>query len=376
MTLDTRYVIGRDSDGLEVILSSLTKVHAKVDIYEEDGSTLWLADAPVTSGSISVDAGRDDRRTGSFEFFNEDNSMDHAPGSFWYDKIIKAYRGVETSTEILLWQVGEFLIDDIKTQHFPHTVKISCRDYASKLKADEFAFTTTFASGTTPESLIRTIASNGGILTSRMILPVTGKVTGKNFTFEAGKDRMGAIHDVATAYGYEVFFDARGSMVMREYIDPTLSPLEFSFVTGVDGTVAAIGKESSKNRIYNHIVVTGGDSVIAPIYAEAENNDPSSPTNIDEIGRRTYRYTSSFLTTVQQCQNVADKFLKIHALEEYNIDLETLVIPWLEASDTIEFIDPDPDPDQPTRFYLHNFAIPLMLGTMKVNGRRVTSVSS
>lgn len=270
-------------------------------------------------------------------------------------------------------QVGEFLIDTINVPNFPHVSQCSGRDYTKKLLDDKFADTTTFVLGQTVEQVIKTIATNGNI--TKFLLSNTGFQLGKDFTFESGTDRWTAITEIATAYNLEAFFNAEGYLVLREMVDPLSAPLAFTFETGTFGNLVKYSKRSGDTRIYNHIVVRGEAADQLPIVAEAENHEPSSPTSIENLGRRrTYTYVSSFFTSEEQAQATADSFLKIKALETYDVALESIIIPWLEAGEAVEFIDPNPNPGDPTRFLLTDFSIPMTLGSMSATSKRVTVV--
>lgn len=361
---------------LDTILGPATHVLRSVDIYEEDGISPFLMGVGVLDGSISVDAGRDERRTMDLSLDNSDGRLRHYPGGFWYDKVIKAYRGVHSDSDDLHWdiQIGEFLIDDITSAHFPSTVSITGRDYTKKLLEDEFPGATTFAKGLQMTVVIEAIARNGGI--TEFLMHQSDRPLGKNFEFEAGTTRWQAIHEIALAYGHEAFFDPFGNFVLREVHDPVSSPLSFTFETGATGNLVNFSKRTGSARLYNAIVVTGKNpDNDLPIVAVAENNMPGSPTSIQALGRRkVYRYTSEFMTTLEQCQDVANKFLLVHSLEEFDMSMESIVLPWLEASEIIEFRDPDPNPGDPTRFLLHNFTIPMNLGPMSVTAKRVQIV--
>jgi hypothetical protein len=164
---------------------------------------------------------------------------------------------------------------------------------------------------------------------------------------------------------------------MRDYRDPITSPTSFDFIMGgSSASVLAYRKNVNDSRIYNHIVVTGEGAGVIPVVAEARNTDNASPTSIDNIGERTYRYNSKFITTLEQAQAVADQLLAIHALEEYEMDLSTLVIPWLEAGEVVKFDDPNPHLDQPTRFMLHSFTIPMTLEPMSATTRRAENIGA
>jgi hypothetical protein len=73
-----------------------TRLDARVEIYEQDGTTRWAYDKVrrAVEGSISVDYSRDERRTLDLVLDNSDNVLVNAPGYFWYDKVIKVFKRV------------------------------------------------------------------------------------------------------------------------------------------------------------------------------------------------------------------------------------------------------------------------------------------
>lgn len=281
------------------------------------------------------------------------------------------------TTQTTTWetQLGEFMIDRISEAHFPYVVAISGRDYTKKLLLSKFTVTTAFSEGAAIETVIKTIAQNGGI--TKFIFPISGHTLGKDYYFERGVSRWEAMKDIASGFGYELFFDAQGYLVMREYQDPVTAPYAALLATGPSiGNLVSYEKSLNDSRIYNHILVTGetSDAGIPPVSAEALNTEPSSPTRIAAIGDRLYQYTSAFITTELQAQDVADKFLKVHSLEEFDLNFEAIALPWLDVGEIVRFDDPRPSAGQPDRFLLSNLSIPLGLGGMSGNGKRVTVV--
>lgn len=272
-------------------------------------------------------------------------------------------------------QVGEFLIDSINEDHFPYVVSVNGRDYTKKCMLSKFATATAFASGTAIETAIKAMAQNAGIV--KFLMPPTGRSLGKDYVYERGVSRWEAMKDIASAFGYELFFDAQGYLVMREYLDPVTAPIAYTLGTGpIDGNLVSYSKSLNDSRIYNKIVVTGESSEagIPPVSAVATNTNPDSPTRIAKLGERVYQYTSSFITTTPQAQDVADKFLQIHALEEFDLNFSSIALPWLEVGEIVEFIDPRPSDGQPTRFLLSSLNIPLGLEAMSGNAKRVSVV--
>ncbi len=91
---------------IEAIQSGITTITRRVEIYEANATTGWDPEGDsvhtprVVSGNISVDYNRDERRAGDMAFDNRDNALRPDPYSgFWYDKIIKTFRGVEYATK-------------------------------------------------------------------------------------------------------------------------------------------------------------------------------------------------------------------------------------------------------------------------------------
>ena len=87
-----------DLDVIDAIESGSSSIRRRFEIYESDGETLWMdsAETPrMTGGAVTVDYNRDERRSIDVTLDNSDEVLDHNPNGFWYDKILKVYRGVE-----------------------------------------------------------------------------------------------------------------------------------------------------------------------------------------------------------------------------------------------------------------------------------------
>jgi hypothetical protein len=279
-------------------------------------------------------------------------------------------------TPLKTWevQIGEFMIDRINESHFPFEMKVTGRDYTKKCIMSKFPQATMFEAGQTLEGLISNIAANAGI--TKMLLPATGITIGQPFTFDRGSSRWDAMKQIATAYNYEIFFDASGYLVIRPFRDPTTTAPVVWINTGANGVVASYTKSTSDASLFNHILVTGenSDQTTLNVYAEAINTNPASPTRVAKIGDRYWEYSSSLITTTQQAQDLATTYLRIHSLEEFELDFETLIMPWLEVGDILGWIDPNPAPGDPRTFLLSSITLPLKLGPMSGVGKRVLIV--
>lgn len=365
---------------IDALLAGVTRVTRRLDIYESDGDTLYYPGAPLIDGTVTIDASSSEsRRTLAASIYGDEDALRRHPGGLWYDKIIKPYRGVDYTVDGVHkhyeWQLGEFMIDNIASKNFPETLAITGRDYAKRLVKDKFGVPTSFSQFDSVASTIRVIAINGGINPNKMDFTAVdpSDVVGSTFTFEPDDTRWKAVTDIANAYNYDIFFNGEGNMIVKPFGDPATSDPVFSFASGERGTLASYDKSVGDGRLYNDVVVTG-EGVDPPVVGRASVTDPNSPVNIDRIGRRTYRYNSGFIYTQLQADLTALSFLRTVSLEEYTVSIQSLVIPWLEGGDIIDFVDPKPDPGQAVRFLLHDFAIKFALGTMSVNANRVLAV--
>lgn len=338
-----------------------------------------------TLKDVEIRDGIDGRVVANPDFSDEDPGttvFDDFEGNTWTVHAPASIIATDQSTPYIpafysewLPQVGEFMLDEIVSQHFPHTIGVTARDYTKKCLTSKFKIPTAFVSGQPVEQVIKTIATNAGINPQKMILENTGQVTAKDWFFESGTERWKAMNDIAVNYGLELFFDANGNLVLRRFRDPSTSPAVHRFHTGEFGNLAGWQKSARDARLYNSVVVTGESANTTPVYGFATNNEPGSPISIDEIGERTMFYTSAFITTIAQATDVARKLLAIHGLEEYDINLASLVFPHLEAGEIIEFEEPAAGVNDPTRFLFSSFDIPLKLGPMNSVGKRVVIIT-
>jgi hypothetical protein len=239
-------------------------------------------------------------------------------------------------------QLGEYMIDNINQSDFPNTMSVTCRDYTKKLLMAKFKAPIEFPKNHPIEEIVRAIAVSGGIPASRLNLPFTGKNTGRVYPFDSGSERWNAIEEVSIAYGYEVYFTDQGILTMSAMQDPTTGVVSWDFNTGPGGNIASFSKSASDARLFNHVVVTGEATDQLPVYAEVFNTEPTSPTRINRLGIRTYHYNSSFIETESQALETATRFLKVQALEQFEVSIDSIVMPWLDVGSIVNFHDPNP----------------------------------
>lgn len=361
------------ADVIAAANGEVVRVIRWVDIYEANNETLWRERVGVTTGSVTVDMGREERRTIDVTLYNEEDELQYGPGGLWYDKVIKPYRGFRLPNgDTWVTCLGEFMIDTVSRAHFPQIIQITGRDFTKKLQKDKFTQTTAFAAGASLVDVIRTIATNGGI--SKFALPGLPNTLSATIVFERNSERWGAVKQLANSYGYDIYFDNFGFLTMRTYVDPLTAPLSYSFFDGSEGNLVDFKKSTSDAQLYNHVIVYGDGPDNPLVFGQAENTNPSSPTRISAIGRRTYAYASQFITSNAQANSIALALLSVMGLDQYDVNISSIVVPWLEAGTAVEVITSTDALSDPTRYILSNFTIPFELTPMTGNARRVTLV--
>lgn len=384
---------------IQELTSGLLRVHRRVEIYESDAETPFKIDnwnARLVDGAVTVDRERDERRACDFLLDNTDGALQNDPyDGFWYDKILKSFWGIKyfdyTQNRWRRWetQIGEFMIDRIDESRFPNSVKVTGRDYAKKCITSKLSKTMSFPQGVDVASIVQALAANAGV--KKFALPLTGNAYAQDLVFTKGTARWEAMKKLADVIGQEVYFRPDGTLTMRIYPDPTLSPVAWSFSQDFGGSLIRYDKSSNDSRVFNHIIVTGaalggepsslggavtGSTTSEVVFAEAINTDPGSPTRVSRIGDRVQPYESEFFTSVAQAQEYADTMLRIGSLEEYSMSFDSLVIPFIDAGDIVEILEENRDEYTPSRFLLSNYTIPMRLGPMSGTARRVTVVGT
>jgi hypothetical protein len=85
----------------------LQQVTRRVEFYESDGVTPWQPTYTdrLIGGSVGLNYGDNERRTMDVTLRNDDNALRSQSSGFWYDKVLKLYRGVKYSPNVVIPKV-------------------------------------------------------------------------------------------------------------------------------------------------------------------------------------------------------------------------------------------------------------------------------
>lgn len=273
-------------------------------------------------------------------------------------------------------QIGEFVPDSIEdADEYRDRIKFTGRDYTKRCLNSKLTKATMFGKDLKIEDVIRTLALNCRIY--KINLPVTTDTLGKDMTWERDTERWAVMKAIALANNYELFFSADGYLTMRPQQDPLLTPPSLVLATGNGGNLISRGARTGDSQLFNHVTVVGesSDSTVPLVFGEAINNNPNSPSSVAAIGERTKNLTSPLVTSETQATELAKTLLSVSALEEFELTFQSVLFPWAEAGEIVEMGEEQGDYWAPARYLISSLTLPLDLGPMSGNGKRVTRVS-
>jgi hypothetical protein len=154
---------------------------------------------------------------------------------------------------------------------------------------------------------------------------------------QLGNDPWQDAQDLATAIGFELFFDAAGICTLREIPDPATGQSVWTFTDGANPTIAQLDRTLTDQTTYNYVICYG-ESVdnAEPVQAVAFDNDPNSPTYyLGPYGIVSTTFQSAMITTAAQAQAAANALLLAVKGASENVALTVVPNPALEPGDVV-----------------------------------------
>lgn len=188
----------------------------------------------------------------------------------------------------------------------------------------------------------------------------------------SGQDPWQDALKLATAGGFDLYFDGDGIAVLMPTPDPSeQTPVEV-YEEGPEAMVLDVSRRINTDQTFNGVVVTGeGTNVATPVRVVAFDEDPASPTyRYGAFGERPTFVSSPLITSTADGVAVATAQLaKVKGAEE-NVEWVQIADPSLDAGDVVEIRNTG------TRLskvvVLDKVSVPLTpAGTMKATARTV-----
>jgi hypothetical protein len=358
--------------------------------------TIWKSNVPVVDGSVSISWDRPENRYLDITLSNIDGDLTPNINGMWYDKFIVLYKQLLNPNGTLAYELplGHFMLDGFKAGGFPHLLTATGRDLTKKLLGGRFGTTKTYFKGSSFEDAFREICRWGGVPQAKILTPLPSWNLKRRITFERGDltyyDALVQLIKMHSISGYPMF-NAWGDLRIRRQRDIILDDPIARFDVGPGGNLVSFDKSADDTRIFNHIIVINEGSNQQPMVGRAWNNDSSHPTSRPRIGERADVVRTSSLQSVAECEEFATELLSVAGLESFNVEFDSLVMPWpdlinqnpggppvgdpanrawLDVNNVLEFYDGT----STDYFSLTDLEIPLGLGTMSGTMKRISLV--
>lgn len=345
-------------DNGSVSVDSRAKIHrrAKVDLQLVPKETFGSAD-PVT---LTVDEAL-------ALLYPKGNELRLSRGIVYYDG---------TSEQIPL---GVFRIArprTIRKNEAGVVLSVDVYDRSRRISRALYTKPRVIAQGTNCSEAIRTILKDAWPSVPEPNLALTSHVTPR-LVFDAGADPWDEATKIATAIGHDLFFDVMGIPTSRPIPRPTQEAVVWRYKSNEAGIMLGVDRDIDDENAYNRVVVKADNSELAePIYGEAADTDPKSPTYIGNpygsspYGEVTLYEENQYIKSQAQANDFAAGLLRKNQGIIETVGFTTIVNPAHEATDVVEVQNEDAGVNG--LYVIDGFTVPLGISDpMPVTTRQV-----
>ena len=330
------YNLAFGSHSAEEMLDILTKdrtVWYEFDLLDKDDAPLGKITA---EGSIDYNSQTGIQRCASLTI-KEEKDID------FLSERIRPSMCLKTNTGIVHYPLGVFLMSSPKRKAGTGFVGrgIECYDKCQILSDDKFDTRYRIPAGTNYIGAVSSILSSAGITDAQ--LTVSNKTLAADLEFDMGTSKLDAVNALLKALNYNnIYADANGKLVAKEYEDPILRPAETTYATNsksiiFDGAEEELDIFNAPNKIIRYLETADRDVMIATVV----NNDPLSKLSTVSRGRT--------IVDVDRVTDIADQatleaYTQREAAEKkiyQKIIFETAAMPNHESLDCLYIINKD-----------------------------------
>lgn len=355
----------------------------------------------LQDGNINISLNNGQRRTASVRFENLDNAFDYAINHLWFGRRIRLLKGVilGDGSEYYISQ-GVFYLNSPKTGWKPNSrmAEYSLVDKWAYLDGTLFGNlentyeVPAFISGSTTQ---RTNIFNamGGILqlsiydhkytpdktkqvdnvtpiftdyynnryTTINGQPVAMNLMPKTVTTSMGGNYGQAMLDLNKIIAGWIGYDSNGALrvdASPDDLNDADKPVMWSFDEN-SKTFFGLEETANPSQVFNDVIVWGENLNGGVVGARATNYDPKSDTNANLIGLKTYTESSDINYTNEQCQALANWYLKRKTVLQKSVTISCSQMFHLQENNLISVLRSD-KPNSPIEKHLiQAISIPL-----------------
>lgn len=301
-----------------------------------------LEELPIEDGSVTLDGAAVTRASLSLSLAPDAADLVRLVADDYDDPLapcgneIAVYRGItyiDGSVEYL--QLGVFPIDEFSAQDNDGgaDVSVSALDRSSVLIDAVFEESGVIEEGTNAYTAIISLVQAVYPDCTFTFTAADTDVTLPALSYEVNDDRWDFVQACAEAAQSLLFFNNQGELTVAPAPN-TVTPIH----TLDEGDVLlAASKQWGKANAVNRVYVEGNSSAADPVTpGDARDTSPLSPTRYGgPFGRHTMTYSSEFITTDEQAQDVAETILAQKVGSTQEIGFASLADPRLEPLDVV-----------------------------------------
>lgn len=374
----------------------------------------------IQGGSLNVTMQNGMRRKATVKLANADGAFSYNINKVWYGKTVRLLMGVRfpDDTELLFSQ-GVFLIENPQETISPseRTISYQLVDKWANLNGEHGGtFDTTYK---IPAMVFSPVFSRTNVFSAMQSLLKLSRYT---FEYDGNKQNMfdstppiftlfyndkvyydaendtfvnyaDLPHDVVTdsmngtiadtllelneTLAGLIGYDANGALRVEpsqeDIDDDTKAPL-WTFSMN-DYMLLSVSETSKNTDVKNDVIISSSNLDDLEIWARASNYDGTSDTNINLIGKRTYRESKSTYWNTEQCAALAEYELKKRCVLQKSVTIECAPLYHLYENGIVAVQRTDKTGNPVENHLISSFTIPIAeQGQMQINATSVNDI--
>lgn len=284
----------------------------------------------LLGGNLNLTNQSGSRRSCTINLKNEDGKYIPIPEqNLWINTKFRVYTGLKVNGEDYFVSRGIFVLSQPEVNSFlsEKTASLTALDKFALLDgtlAGELEAEYIIDVGTSIEDAVRAVFSDAGEVKSPIITPTT-VVTPYTIVKNPGDTFGDILIELANMLSWQCFYDRNGYPRFQPPTDINKAGSVWDFITN---EVVYLGSSHryQYDKVRNYIVVIG-DNVNGLLYrATAGDTNPTSPTRIDLIGKRTKVIIDDLIYSTELAQARANYELLQAIMLNESVDIRSIPI--------------------------------------------------
>lgn len=314
----------------------------RLDITDPAG--LVLGTVTPSGGDVSIDSRRQVRRECSFTVPDITGLLVPAAAGDLLSPLsgneLRPWRGVTYSdgtTELAPLGVMPIRSAPSSTSAGVAVITLGGQDRSSTVSRNRWEKVYAIAAGTLLEDALTALLLDRAPLYPTAFGSTGVTVPATTFGLETDSDPWADAQSLAKAAGFDLFYDATGTAVLTQPVDPATATPVISYTSAEVRVLAEASKSWDTEKAFNGCIAIGESAtLVTPVRAEAWDDDPASPTYYrGAYGRYPEFYASPLITTEDQALNAARAQVARRRGVAQTLTWSQLVNPAHDANDAI-----------------------------------------